>query len=158
MRGLRLSLLLLALCLSLVGAGCGKDVGKPARTRGPRDRLPRVEVVSPKREVLLRKIDVAANFEPLQRVELSARVAGIVRIDKEIDIGKWVKKDEVLLRLDVLDLRADKQHKEAMQTLAQKQLKQAEKAVAVAKQEVKEAKQQEEKFIAEQEFYELRFA
>src|SRR3954451_20888320 len=80
-----LSLLLLALCIA--GAGCGKEVGKPARTRGPRDRLPRVEVVTPKRDILLRKIEVAANIEPLQRVELSARVAGLVRIDKGVDIG-----------------------------------------------------------------------
>src|SRR5438874_10502339 len=107
MRGLRLSLLLLVPCVCLVGVGCGKDAGKPSRTRGPRDRLPRVEVVKPKRDVLLRKIEVAANIEPLQRVELAARVAGIVRIDKDVDIGKWVKKGDVLLTLDVPDLRAD---------------------------------------------------
>src|SRR2546430_8343964 len=124
MRGVHLSLWLLVPCLCLVGAGCGKDVGKPSRTRGPRDRLPRVEVVKPQREVLLRKIDVAANIEPLQRVELSARVAGIVRIDKDVDIGKWVKKGDVLLTLDVPDLRADKRHKESMLTLARKQVEQ----------------------------------
>src|SRR5262245_33712489 len=106
MKGRCLSLLLLAPCLALVATGCGKDIGKAPRTRGPRDRLPRVEVVQPKRDPWQRKIDVAATIEPLQRVELSARVAGIVQIDKGIDIGKLVKKDEVLVTLDVPDLMA----------------------------------------------------
>ena len=45
--------------------------------------------------------------------------------------------------LDVPDLRADKRHKESMLTLARKQVEQAERAGAVAKQEIKEARQQE---------------
>src|SRR5262249_11331112 len=151
-----LSLLFLLPCLSLVATGCAKDIGKVPRARAPRERLPRVEAVQPKRGPWQRKLDLAANIEPLQRVELSARVAGIARIDKDIDIGKLVKKDEVLLTLDVPDLRADKRHKESMLALAEKQVKQAEKALEVARQEVKEARQQEEKFVAEQEFYELR--
>jgi len=151
-----LSLLLLLPCLGLMSSGCGKDIGKLPRARAPRERLPRVEAVQPKRGPWQRKLDLAANIEPLQRVELSARVAGIARIGKDIDIGKSVKKDEILLTLDVPDLRADKRHKESMLALAEKQVKQAEKALEVARQEVREARQQEEKFVAEQEFYELR--
>src|SRR5262245_48673585 len=157
MRGHRLSFLVLAPCLCIAAVGCGKGVSNSPRARGPRDRLPRVEVVQAKRGPWQRKIDVAANIEPLQRVELSARVAGMAQIGKDVDIGKWVKKGEILLTLDVPDLMADKRHKEAMLALARKQVEQAERAGAVARQESQEARKQEEKFIAEQEFYELRY-
>ena len=86
MRGRCLSLLLLALCLA--GAGCGKEVGKPARTRGPRDRLPRVEVVSPKREILLRKIEVAVD----------ARTGGDTLIIARTDARTGLGLDEAIRR------------------------------------------------------------
>src|SRR5262245_50965345 len=142
-RGARVPRLLFVVALlAVAGAGCGAGLGKPARARAARDRLPRVEVVQPQRMTLLRRVELAATVEALQRVDLAARVPGTVQIAKDVDIGRWVKRGEVLVRLDVPDLRADKKHKEALLEQARRQVDQAGEARTVARQEVEEARQQ----------------
>src|SRR5262245_54954030 len=96
----------------LLLAGCGH--GK-ARKRGFVERLPRLEVVQPARKHIQRRVELAATVEPLQRVDLAARVPGVVSyLPPQIDIGREVKKGEVLLRLAVPDLEAEKKYREAL--------------------------------------------
>src|SRR5262245_56494487 len=74
-------------CLLLAGCHKGKE---EARARP--ERLPRIEVVRPKRTLLVRKTELAATVEPLQKVELVARVPGVVSyLPRDIDIGRRVK-------------------------------------------------------------------
>ncbi len=143
------------LVIALVAlSGCGKAKN---RARVHPERLPRVEVIRPQRTTLLRKIELAATVEPLQRVELFARVPGTVEyLPRTIDIGRRVRKGEKLVQLAVPDLEADRMHKEALAEQARKQAIQAERAVTVARREVDEARQQEKRYAAEQEFYKSR--
>jgi RND family efflux transporter MFP subunit len=126
------------------------------------DRLPRVEVVRPRRttpaDPLVRKIEVAATVEPLQRVDLCARVPGTVDyLPKEIDIGRKVKKGDQLVHLAVPDLEAEKKQKEAYLEQVRNQVEQAKQAKVVAEEEVKEARAMEQKYVADYEFQKLRF-
>src|SRR5262245_22910946 len=128
------------LCALLVGCGHGK----PAPGRGYVDRLPRLEVVAPRVAAVERRLELAATVEALKRVELNTRVPGIVEwLPDVIDIGKPVKKDEVLVRLAVPELRAELAQKEALLAQAVKQLAQAREAKAVAEREVVETKKDE---------------
>jgi RND family efflux transporter MFP subunit len=95
-------------------------------------------------------VELAATVEPLQRVDLCARVPGIVEyLPREIDIGRRVKAGEVVVRLGVPDLVADKKHKEALLEQARKQKVQAQEAQAVAEREVEEAQKEEKRYQAE---------
>lgn len=147
----------LCFCIFVLGSsGCSEEQRKPKRVRG--ERLPRVEVVRPTRGNLLRHIKLAATVEPLQRSDLSARVPGTVDyMPKEIDIGRKVRKGQKLIMLGVPDLVAERKHKESMLEQAKKQVEQADKTLAVARQEVKEASEQERKYIADAEFQLLRY-
>jgi RND family efflux transporter MFP subunit len=140
----------------VISSGCSEEQRKPKRARG--ERLPRVEVTRPLRTGLLRRIKLAATVEPLQRSDLSARVPG--RIDfmpRSIDIGRRVKKGQKLIHLAVPDLEADKKHKESLLEQAKKQVEQADKALGVARQEVKEADEQQRKYVADAEYQALRY-
>jgi RND family efflux transporter MFP subunit len=139
-----------------LASGCSEEQRKPKRARG--ERLPRVEVTRPKRGSLLRHIKLAATVEPLQRSDLSARVPGTVDyMPRDIDIGRRVRKGQKLIHLAVPDLEADKKHKESMLEQANKQVEQADRALAVARQEVKEAAAQARKSVADAEFQMLRY-
>jgi RND family efflux transporter MFP subunit len=128
--------------------GCGHGPVKPPRSQ--EERLPRLEVVTPLRTALLRQAELAATVEPLQRVDLCARVPGVVEyLPREIDIGRRVKAGEVLVRLAVPDLLADRKHREALLEQARKQKVQAQEAIAVAEREVEEAQREEKRYQAE---------
>ncbi len=136
--------------------GCGHGPVKPPRSQ--EERLPRLEVVRPLRTALLRRVELAATVEPLNRIDLCARVPGVVEhLPREIDIGRRVKAGEVLIRLGVPDLVADKKHKEALLEQARKQKVQAQEAVAVAAREVDEAEKQEKRYQAELAFQRTKF-
>jgi HlyD family secretion protein len=136
--------------------GCGHGAGKPAR--GQVERLPRLEVVQPTRTDLFRRTELAASVEALKKVELCARVPGIVvHLPDTVDIGRGVHKDEVLVRLDVPDLQADKRHKEALLGQAKKQKIQAEEARAVAQREMEETKKMERRWAADYTYQKLKF-
>jgi RND family efflux transporter MFP subunit len=120
--------------------------------------LPRVEVVRPQRTELQRRIDLSATVEALKRVELCARVPGIVDyLPDDVDIGRKVAAGEKLLHLAVPDLEADKKHREALLEQARKQKVQAEEARTVAEREVEEAEKQEQRYAADLAFQQLRY-
>jgi RND family efflux transporter MFP subunit len=145
----------LLVCLA---SGCGQASGKPRRG-AVKERLPRLEVIRPVRKRLVRRLELAATVEALKKVDLAARVPGVVGfLDDKMDIGRAVKKDEVLLRLSVPDLEADKQHKEALVVEARKREKLAEETVTVARREVEEAEKEDKRYMADQEYHKVRLA
>ncbi|MFO0845058.1 MAG: hypothetical protein U0797_22155 [Gemmataceae bacterium] len=116
-------------CLAV---GCVKE---SAGQRRPKfvERLPRVEVVQPAPKRLVRRLETSATVEALKKVEISARVPGVViDLDDHMDIGRAVKKGEVLLRLDVPDLVAERESKRAMEETAKRQEALAGVALKVA--------------------------
>ena len=66
----------LSLMLSLAIIGCGQKEAKPRLSDV--ERLPRVEVVTPLRTNLERRIEISATIEPMEKAELCARVPGVV--------------------------------------------------------------------------------
>jgi RND family efflux transporter MFP subunit len=121
------------------------------------ERLPRFEVVTPTRKRLTRKLELAATVEALKKVEISARVPGVVLVlDDKMDIGREVKKDEVLLVLDVPDLEADLVHKEALVKQAEKQKTLALETKRVATKEVEETRKLDQKYRADVDYHRKR--
>ncbi len=147
----------LALLLPLLtGLGCGHGSAKPARAE--LDRLPRLEVIRPQKTDLFRRVELAATVEPMKKVDLSARVPGIVEhLPDAIDIGRSVRVGEVLVRLAVPELEADKKHKEALLAQARKQKGQAEEARMVSVREVEESQKMEKRWAADYRFQKLKF-
>jgi RND family efflux transporter MFP subunit len=130
-------------------AGC--DPQQPRRRAGNAERLPRAEVVQPSIvETLARRIDLAATVEPMEKVDLCARVPGVVAFLPEyVDIGYRAKAGEKLVALDVPDLLAQKEQKVALLELAENQLEQIRKVRVVLEKEVEEAQKQEGRYRAE---------
>jgi RND family efflux transporter MFP subunit len=135
----RLPALLAAGLLALVGCE-----SKPARPRlGEVERLPSLETVKPRR--IKEKItvdDLLATVEAYEKADLCSQVQGDVKdLDyAKVDIGKPVTKGQVLARLDVPALVAEMKSKEALRTQAQNLKNQADKAVEVSDEELKEAR------------------
>lgn len=155
MKSQRPGLLLLLVLPVVAGLGCSEERRQPKRVRG--ERLPRVEVVKPKRTGVLRRVKLAATVVPLQSSDLSARVPGTVDyMPRNIDIGRSVKKGDKLVHLAVPDLEADRKSKEALLEQMRKQVVQAQKALAVVQEEVKEATEQEKKYVADADYQRLR--
>jgi RND family efflux transporter MFP subunit len=150
--------LLLMVAVAAVACGCGKHGSAKKYSRGQTiERLPKVEVVLPQRLELIRSIDVAATVEAYQKVELAARVPGVVlAVPPQMDIGYRVKTGEKLLELDVPDLRADRTLKaeQLAQTRSQHEL--AQKALKVAETEVEEVRADKKRFTAEVDFAKKR--
>jgi RND family efflux transporter MFP subunit len=123
------------------------------------ERLPRLEVVTPRRVKLARSVDLSATVAALKRVDLKAQVQGVVSyLPDSIDIGRAVKRGEKLLELAIPDLKAEKANKEALLAQAQKQKVLAENAQAVAEREVEETQKEEKRYVAEVAYHKLRHA
>src|SRR5579872_1501229 len=123
-----LSRLLVAVPLAVL-VGCGHGGRAP---RGAVERLPRLEVVRPQRVELKRIVELAATLRAMKEVDLNARVPGVVDyLPDSIDIGRKVKQGEVLLRLAVPELEADKKHRQALLAQARKQKVRAQEAHTV---------------------------
>src|SRR5689334_19172845 len=124
-------------------AGCNPQ--QPRRHGSNAERLPRAEVVQPAPvETLTRRIDLAATVEPIEKVDLCARVPGVVAFLPEyVDIGYRAQAGEKLVALDVPDLLALKEQKVAQRELAENQLEQVRKMRFVLEKEVEEAQKQE---------------
>jgi RND family efflux transporter MFP subunit len=154
---MRKNLLILAAVLSpIIALGCGQSSAKPRRG-AIKERLPKLEVIRPIRKRLIRRLELAATVEAMKKVDLAARVPGVVTyLDDKMDIGRKVKEGEVLLRLSVPDLDADKQHKEALVEEARKKEKLAEETVTVARREVEEAEKEDKRYLADQEYHKVR--
>src|SRR5262245_16428735 len=150
-------------CLGLpllagVIAGCGHGSAKTKRGAVV-ERLPRLEVVQPVRKQLVRKLELAATVEALKKVDLSSRVPGIVgELADDMDIGRPVKKGEVLLRLAIPDLKAELALKEATWKQAIQQEQVAQASLKVAEKEVTEAEKDGDRFKADVEFHKSRYA
>jgi RND family efflux transporter MFP subunit len=135
--------------LGALGAlGCGQGASKPPRAE--EQHLPRLEVVVPVHQDLLRRVELAATVEALKVVELTARVPGIIEwLPDHMDIGRRVKAGEELVRLAVPELLADRRIKEATLEQSRKQKDSAEELLAVAQREVEEAQKLEKRWAAD---------
>src|SRR5438105_1969192 len=113
------------------------------------------------------KLEVVRTYtitvEPLEKVDLCAQVQagttglggmrGIVKtMPKEIDIGRHVGPTDTLIELDLPDLAADRETKNALHSLSKDVLLQAEQAIQVAAAEVKEAETQTLRYKADVDF------
>jgi RND family efflux transporter MFP subunit len=135
--------------LVILFAGCELRSGRKPPV-DETERMPRVETI---RAQYIRQdvtADLAATVEALEKTDLCAQVRGVVKpIPPDVDLGRVVKKDEVLLELDIPDLVAEKQYKEALREQAVVLKKQAEKNRDVAEREVAEAAAQVERHQAD---------
>src|SRR5262249_29305211 len=141
--------------LAFVEAGCSPSA---ARKRGARvERLPKLEVVTPVRKRLQRRLELAATIEAMKKVEVCARVPGVVKtLDDKMDVGQQVKAGEVMLVLDVPDLEADRAQKKAALALAERLKRVARENWDVAVKEVDESKKEDRKYEADVEYNESR--
>lgn len=156
MKVLKPTIYLAACCL--LALGCVKESSSQKKPRYV-ERLPRVEVTHPVAKTIRRKLNTSATVEALKKVDLTARVSGMVTdLDDKMDIGHLVRKDQELLRLDVPDLFADREVKMAMLEQAKKQQQAADAALAVAQREVEEGLADEKRFQAEVTFNRMRLA
>src|SRR5262249_48818461 len=130
----------------------------PGKKRGVLvERLPRVEVVHPVRKRIVRRLETSATVEALKKVDVSARVPGIVRdLDDKMDIGRTVKQGEVLLRLAVPERRPDGAAKDARHEEGKKQESLALASLEVARREVDESKAEAKRFKADVEYHKDR--
>ena len=151
------TILFAALAATVALVGCDRSAPK-ARRGATRERLPRVEVVTPKIQPLARSLEVAATVEAMKSVDISARVPGMVRLlDDEMTIDRLVKEGEVLLELDVPELVAEQATKSALAEQARKQKKLSEAALAVAEREVEESESDKKRFEADVAYTKLRY-
>ncbi len=139
-------------------AGCGRK-GKAGFRAGEVDRFPHLEVIKAETNThLVVRRTYTATVEPMEKAELTARVRGQVKtMSANADIGRFVKKDEPLVVLDVPDIVADQENKKALLDQANNQCDQARHALQVAIEEVKEAQAEENKHEAEAKFRESQY-
>lgn len=135
--------------LLLVSLGCGAEHGKRRSVSG--QNLPYAEVVQPTFvEVLPRRIKLTATVEPMNKIDICARVPGVVNfLPDYVDIGYQVKQGEKLIALEVADLAAQKAHKETLLDLAISLKQQVIETRKVLAKEVEEAKFLEKRYEAE---------
>jgi RND family efflux transporter MFP subunit len=101
-------------------------------------------------DALARRIDLAATVEPMEKVDLCARVPGVVAfLPEHVDIGYRAQAGEKLVEVDVPDLLALKEQKIAQRELAENQLEQVRKMRFVLEKELEEAQKQENRYRAE---------
>ena len=138
-------------------AGCGTRP-RPRTKRGDIvERLPRVEVRKPEKKELTRTLRLAATVEANKKVDLAARVPGVVaELADRMDIGRPVKKGEILVRLAVPDLVADRAQKQAMHSQERKAHALAKESLTVAEREVEETEKDSRRLKAEVAFSQQR--
>src|SRR5262245_38192808 len=140
-------------------AGCGQPTSPKTRRGALVERLPRLEVVQPERKRLVRKLELAATVEAFKKVDLSARVPGVVdELADDMDIGRPVKKNDVLLTLAVPDLKAELAFKKAVYEQSVQQKEVAEASLKVAQKEVIESEKDDDRFKADVEYHTSRYA
>ena len=86
---MRTAFLITLIIALIVVAGCG---GPSTPSGPPRERLPRVETTTPSVESLPVRIELTATVEPLYRIDVCARVTGVVGefYPPDLDIGQRV--------------------------------------------------------------------
>jgi RND family efflux transporter MFP subunit len=140
------SALTLMLCATV---GCGSKGGHQRHLAA--ETLPRVEVVRPSQVAAFpRRVELTVSVEPMGRVDLCARVPGVVKfLPDYVDIGRRVKEGDKLVELDVPDLIAQRAHKQANLELARHQKQQVVETRKVLVQELEESKHLLRKYEAE---------
>jgi RND family efflux transporter MFP subunit len=144
------------LALGAFVAGCSQSAPRPKR--GARvERLLKVEVAHPVRKHIQRRLEVAATVEALRKVEVCARVPGVVKaLDDSMEVGRKVKSGEVLLVLEVPELNAELAQKRAMLKQAEKMKRLARESWEVTVKEVEEGKKEDQKYRAEVDYHTSR--
>lgn len=135
-------LLLLGLLMAalLPAAGCEKR--KPDKPHlGEVERLPHVDTIVLGKPAKLEVVhSYAATVEALEKADLCFGVKGYVKnLPADLDIGKTAKAGELLFSLDVPDLVADRDNKQALVAQSEKAEALATQAIASAEAEVKES-------------------
>lgn len=140
--------------LIAIVAGCG---GPSEPSGAPRERVARVETTVPTVEALPVRVELAATVEPLHRIDVCARVAGVVGefCPPNLDIGHRVAAGAPVVRLDVPELESQREQRAAALALAKSQTEQATEAERVAAREVTEAELVLKKHAADVKFRRL---
>ncbi len=116
--------LLVAALLGLALVSCSKQVAAPAAGTGVTQRQP-VEVVNITRRDLTESLSLVGSLAPNETAQLRAEISGQVRAVL-FDEGQMVTKDQVLLRIDDAELRAQLAQAEAKFRLAELNFKRSE--------------------------------
>jgi HlyD family secretion protein len=134
-------------------AGCGTSSAPTT----PRERLARVETTTPTLESLSIRVELTATVEPLYKVDVCARVNGVVAefFPADLDIGHRVAAGQPILRLDVPELESQRAQRNASLTQAKSQVEQATEAERVAAREVTESELQLKRHSADVKFRRL---
>lgn len=149
---------LLLVTFAAAGLGCShRHRAKPPV--GEVDRWPRLETILPDKETSLAvRKSYAATVEAYEKVELCAQVRGAIRsLVGDIDIGRPVRRDEVVVTLDIPDLVAEKANKEALLQQAATAKVLALRLCDVAEEEIKEVQAQLRRYQAEVEYRKLQY-
>jgi multidrug resistance efflux pump len=148
--------LILALLLT---SGCGTRRGAKPRM-GEIERLPRLETVILGKPASLEVVrSYTATVEAFEKADLCAQVKGVVKLlPPHIDIGRVVKKDDLLVSLDVPDLVADRDNKKALVEQSESAVVLAAQAEEVAAAEVKESQALLKRYEADLEYRKLQHA
>jgi RND family efflux transporter MFP subunit len=132
----RFSLLMTALAAAVVGssAGCSQPTAAEAQAQEsaqPEKPLVRVTAGKPQRKTLVLSTTQPGRVEAFEEAPLYSKITGYVA-KVLADIGDRVKKGQVLVELDVPELRDDLRQKQALVAQAEAEVRQAEAAVRSA--------------------------
>jgi RND family efflux transporter MFP subunit len=122
------------------------------------DRLRRLETAKPERTSLCVYSEMTATVEAMEKADLCAQVRGVVKsIPAEVDIGRYVKEGETLITLDIPDLLAEYDNKQALLTQAHHLKEQAFQTQNVAAEEVKETQAKVMTYQADLKYHEENY-
>ena len=105
-------------------SGCSRQPGPSAGPGGARQAQP-VEVVNLARRDLVESLSLVGSVAPNETAQIRAEIAGQVRA-VEFNEGEFVRRGQVLLRIDDAELRAQLAQAESRHRLAELNLKRSE--------------------------------
>src|SRR6202050_5425561 len=108
-RRFRGALLVAAGLFAILASGCGGDRKTEAEDAAHAPTAPVVKVV---RRNLNNQLEIASEFEPLQEIEVYAKVSGYIK-KLYVDWGTHVKKGQLLAELEIHELQQQLQQDEA---------------------------------------------
>jgi len=130
----RLTFVVLAAALPLLTA-CNTTSGQAGRAGGPRQSVA-VETTNIKRISVQREIDLSGTLQSPDQAKVSSEVAGVVR-EVPVELGREVKKGDVLVRLEPREL-------ELAMDRAESALRQVEAQLGITRTQDKEPPPDEE--------------
>jgi RND family efflux transporter MFP subunit len=128
MRPRRLIILGLVFALSACSRDAAPSASASAAPGDGSDSAPTVAVVKATRQDLSKGVDLTAEFEPWQNVEIHAKVTGYVK-EMKVDVGDHARAGDVLATLEVPELQDELKEADAAIESAQAQEKSAEAEV-----------------------------